>query len=121
MKKKQRAERFGLQVRGPWDRGSQPANTEQRAPSASPCACACACEAASAVLRARSCTSHLLVRCPALQVPVSKEEFEAKKKKRAERFAAAAAAAGGGDGAATKAGTGMTEEQKKKLEERAKR
>jgi SAP domain-containing ribonucleoprotein len=48
-----------------------------------------------------------------LPVPVSKEEFEAKRKARADRF---------GSGAAAEAmKSGMTEEHKKKLEERAKR
>lgn len=48
-----------------------------------------------------------------LKVPLSKEEFEAKKKERAERF--------GGGPAAEAMKSGMTEEHKKKLEERAKR
>lgn len=48
-------------------------------------------------------------------MPLSKEEFEAKKAARSARFGAAA----GGSGGSGKAE--LTEEQKKKLEERAKR
>lgn len=56
---------------------------------------------------------------PGLQVPVSKEEFEAKKAARAARFGAAAGSGGGGAAAGKSAE--LSEEEKKKLEERAKR
>lgn len=59
-----------------------------------------------------------------LQVPLSKEEFEAKKAARAARFGSTATAATGAAGGAAAAGgkaEPLSEEQKKKLEERAKR
>lgn len=119
LKKKKRADRFGIQVRAAQSRLSSSAEAAEVDLTLAP-RLQQSITAAAAQLTARPALPHPLVPHP--QVPISKEEFEAKKKQRAERFNAGAAQGKEGGAPAAPAPAGkLSEEEKKRLEERAKR